>query len=157
MTELPSTRYQRLDGPAIVQALALDMSRAPLVSLRFDVLDLPGVLRVPLRVLAFDTELMGNGILGFIENTPPHHLHETIEAFAAIGATHTAETLRAIEAACERHGIDIEQLHTENAKDERAVSTFSQRHGSDADTFADEVCDIADALYMYGDNDVDGV
>ena len=97
LTSLPTTE--------LVNELVCKIYKPPLSRLRERIATLPEPLRVLMLVSDFDTEVLMNGISGFLENPTGEYLHATIEAFEAIAARSTAATLRAIESAMREHGI----------------------------------------------------
>lgn len=53
-------------------------------------------LHVALLLIDFDTELTMDGLLGFLENSTGAYLDQTIDAFALVQASQTANTLRRV-------------------------------------------------------------
>jgi hypothetical protein len=98
----------------VLQALGGQLYRPPLSDLRDRLPELPAALRVPWLIIDFDTELLMNGILGFVGNRP-HALDGTIEALHAIGAQATATTLKGIRALATQGGLDDDAVRNEVA------------------------------------------
>jgi len=149
MTQKPSSLLRPLDASSILNELAIRIYEAPLTSLREELPDLAEALRVPILVIDFDTELMMNGILGFLENSTGLYLQETTEAFDRIGAIQTSGTLRRISAIMVEHGVTPAQLHDDLAEGELyEITSFLESHGDEIEPMANALCEEAQRLYV---------
>jgi Domain of unknown function (DUF4375) len=137
MTNPPSD-YRSMSVDTILDSLAIQIYEPPLVSLRQSLRSIPEVLRIPILVIDFDTEVQMQGILGFLENSTGLYLIDTIDAFETIAAQDTAEILRSIRRIMGDHGVTVERLRTNIADmPEFAISSFRQRHGEEVSQMAD--------------------
>ena len=134
----------------IVELLAVQIYQPPLAGLRGNLRELPEVLRVPVLLIDLDTELMMNGILGFLENNTGLYLSETIEALTLISAHETSETLQAVTRIMAKHGVSPADLRAEvNHAQLYAVTSFTELHGEAANRMASEVTEKATEFYLY--------
>jgi hypothetical protein len=134
----------------VVNALVGKMYEPPLSRLRERMSDLPDPLRVLFLVSDFDTEVLMNGIVGFLENLTGAHLLATIEAFDAIGAKSTAATLRDVEVTMRQYGITHQMLRQPMADlEEFSIVSSSALHGQNATRMFEVVEKRAQDLYCY--------
>jgi hypothetical protein len=145
--------FSLLSAEELVQALSVGLYEPPLNRLRETLASQPEVLRVLTLVLDFDTEVSMSGILGYLENSTGRWLSETIEAFALIGARETADILRRVQAAMNRHGTTPATLRSDvDAGTLHGVVSFGELHGLKSEDMSREVTEIAGDLYV-GDPD----
>jgi Domain of unknown function (DUF4375) len=139
-----------LSTPEIVNELVCKMYEPPLSRLRARIATLPEPLRVLMLVSDFDTEVLVNGIAGFLENPTGEHLHATIEAFEAIAARSTAATLRAIEATMREHGVTHGMLRAPlTSVEEFSVVSSSELHTPKTLAMLEAATTLASGLYLY--------
>src|SRR6267143_7091204 len=72
--------------------------------------DLANPLHVVVLLVDCDTEVMMNGLLGFLENMTGRHLGTTIEALKTIGVRGVADQLGAVRDCMTRHGVTWQRL-----------------------------------------------
>lgn len=125
-------------GDDLLAELSTRIYRPPLSLLQERLPELPVALRIPMLIVAFDTELHMSGIHGFLENNAGYYLSETIEALAAIGAQATAGTMGRIRAILVRHGIDV--------ADRQGIQNFHWDRWEDSDSLRAEIGAEADNL-----------
>jgi len=143
----------KLSTPELVNELVSRMYEPHLSRLRAQVTTLPEPLRVLMLVSDFDTEVLMNGIAGFLENLTGEHLHATIEAFEAIAATSTATTLRSIELTMREHGITHAMLRAPMAAvEEFDVVSSSELHTPQTLAMFEAATTLASGLYLYQPN-----
>jgi hypothetical protein len=134
----------------VVNALVGKMYEPPLSSLRQRMSDLPDPLRVLFLVSDFDTEVLVNGIVGFLENLTGAHLLATIEAFDAIGARSTAATLRDVETTMRQYGVTHQMLrHPMSSVEEFSIVPSSTLHGQNATRMFEAIEKRTQDLYCY--------
>jgi len=141
-----------MSGREILNELGVNIYRPPLSKIRHRAgwPDLTNPLHLTMLIIDFDTEVSINGMLGFLENSTGAHLGKTAQAFEMIGASQTARVLRKIESCMSEHGVTHERLREPLRKGkEYEITSFAKLHGPSLDDFADEVCAIDDALYLY--------
>jgi hypothetical protein len=118
------------------------MYQPPLWELRRDRLpELPAALRIPMLIIAFDTELHMSGIHGFLEHSTGAYLSETIDALAAIGAHATAATMAGIRTVLTHHGV--------NLSDREGIQKFHWDHWEESDALSADIDAAARDLYLY--------
>jgi len=143
----------KLSTPELVNELVSRMYEPSWSQLRARVTTLPEPLRVLMLVSDFDTEVLMNGIVGFLENPTGEHLHATIEAFEAIAATSTAKTLRSIELTMREHGITNAMLRAPLAAvEEFDVVSSSELHTPKTLAVLRAASTLAPDLYLYQPN-----
>jgi hypothetical protein len=106
----PPADYRSMSIDAILDNLAIHLYEPPLSKLREDLRSVPEVIRIPVLIIDFDTEVCMNSILGFLENSTGFYLIDTIAAMEVIGAHGTAATLRTIQRIMAEHGVTHERL-----------------------------------------------
>ena len=140
----PPVDYRSMSTGEILDSLP------PLSGLREDLRSVPEALRTPVLIIAFDTEVIMNGILGFLENSTGFYLADTIAAMEAIGAQGTAATLRTIQRIMAEHGVTHERLKGDLARmQEGQITTFADCHGEELSQMADLVSQESEKLYIY--------
>jgi len=142
----------------IVQHLAIKVFEPPLSNLLDDLRSVPEVLRIPILLIALDTEVMMNGMLGFLENSTGLYLVDTIDALEAISAHKTADTLRTIQRIMSDHGVTVEHLRRNvNSGQLHEITNFRKTHGEELVPMAKQIDGEARKLYIYhyhsGEND----
>jgi Domain of unknown function (DUF4375) len=134
----------------IINELAARRYQPPISSLCDDMRSIPDVLRIPILISDFDTEVQMNGMLGFLENFGGRYLVDTIEALGTISAHKTADTLRAILRIMSEHGVSVEQLRGDLAKvQELQVTSFADLHGERLADMTQQIDAEARKLYVY--------
>ncbi len=134
----------------ILDSLAVQMYKPPLSKLREDLRSISEVLRIPILIIDFDTEVHMNGILGFLENSTGLYFTDTIEALETIAAHDTAKTLRAIHRIMSEHGVTVERLRSDFADaQEFQITSFSELHGEGLSQMADLIVQESRELYVY--------
>jgi hypothetical protein len=124
----------------MVGELAVLIYEPPLFALRTRLREVPEPLRVFILVIDFDTEVAGQGMLGFLENSTGRYLPETIDALGSIGAHVSAATLRRIEKIMTRHGVTHTRLREDFARAKPGqITTFSEMHGGEFDKMGEEI------------------
>jgi hypothetical protein len=142
--------YSSMSVSEIINELAARRYQPPISSLCNDIRSIPEVLRIPILISDFDTEVQMNGILGFLENRTGGYLSDTIEAFDAISSHKTADTLRAVQRIMSGHGVTAEQLRSDLANvQEFQVGSFAELHGGRLADMAQQISDKAMSLYLY--------
>jgi hypothetical protein len=69
MMSEPQVDYSSMSTDEILDNLRIQIYKPPLSKLREDPRSVPEVLRIPVLIIAFDTEVCMKGILGFLENS----------------------------------------------------------------------------------------
>ncbi|WP_284620811.1 DMP19 family protein [Aquabacterium humicola] len=134
----------------VVEALVGKMYEPPLAGLREKVNALPDPLKVLILVSDFDTEVLMNGITGFLENLTGKNLLATIEAFEVIGATSTAATLRDIEATMRHYGVTHKMLRQPMASvEEFSIVSSSTLYDQKIVDMLQAITKRASDLYLY--------
>lgn len=134
----------------LLEWFSIAIYEPPLSNLRDQMRSLPSALSIPMLIIDFDTELIMQGILGFLENSTGLYLAETIEALDAVGAHGDASTLRSISAIMAEHGITVEQLRANvNRLELYEVTTFRKTHGEDLVPMTDRITREAERLSLY--------
>jgi hypothetical protein len=126
----------------ILQELAVKIYKPPLSQVRDEASfpDLANPFHVLVLLIDCDTEILMNGVLGFVENPTGRHLVSTIEALQQIGARSEEEKLQSIRDCMMRHGVTWERLRGDFAgSQEYELGSFRKLHGSQLDAFASEV------------------
>jgi hypothetical protein len=148
MTKPPDWRSMSADE--IVDNLPLHIYEPPFLQLRDDLRSLPEVLRIPILLIDFDTEVCMNSILGFLENPTGRYFADTIAALERIAAHDTAAILRAIQKIVADHGVTHERLRADHAHmQEWQITTFRQRHGEEVSQMARPIDEESKKLYIY--------
>jgi hypothetical protein len=134
----------------LLNALGVRIYEQPLSEAREHLLELPEPLRVVMLAIDFNTEVLMEGILGFLENSTGLYLQETIDAFQVIGATHTAGILIHIAEALRSCGVSPSDFRADfaNARPGQ-VTTFIELHGEARRPMADAVGKLSNDLYFY--------
>jgi len=140
----------------IVEHLAIKVFEPPLSALLHDLRSAPDVLRIPILLIALDTEVTMNGMLGFLENSTGLYLVDTIDALEAISAHETADTLRSIQRIMSEHGVTVERLRGEvNNAQLYQITNFLELHGEELVPMAEQIDREAGKLYLYRGNNSD--
>ncbi|KIV52192.1 hypothetical protein TS65_25430 [Aneurinibacillus migulanus] len=114
---------------------------------------LPIVIRDVILIINFDTELNMQGILGFLENSTGLFLDDTIETLERIQAEEDYKILKAIRSILQKNNVSTSDLRVNvDSQEEYSVNNFIETHGSEYDEMADEICKIADRLYLYSED-----
>jgi hypothetical protein len=146
----PPADYRSMSTDEILDSLAIQIYEPPLSKLREDLRSVPEVLRIPVLIIDFDTEVCMQGILGFLENSTGFYLADTIAAMEAIGAHDTAATLRAIQGIMAEHGVTHERLRGDfDRMQEWQITTFAESHGEELSQMADLIGQESRKLYIY--------
>jgi hypothetical protein len=146
----PPPDYSAMSVSEIINELAARRYQPPISSLCEDIRAIPEVLRMPILISDFDSEVQMNGMLGFLENRAGRYLVDTIEALNAISAHKTADTLRAIQRIMSEHGVTVERLRSDLANvQEFQVTSFAELHGERLADMAQQIEDEARNLYLY--------
>jgi hypothetical protein len=139
-----------MSADEICNSLAGQIYEPPLSKLCEDLRSVPEVLRIPILLINFDTAVLMNGILGFLENSTGFYLADTIAAMEAIGAHGTAATLRTIQRIMAEHGVTHERLRADFARlQEGQITSFAETHGEELSQMADLVDQESNKLYIY--------
>jgi len=134
----------------IVEHLAIKVFEPPLSTLLDDLRPVPDVLRFPILIIALDTEVAMNGMLGFLENSTGLYLVDTIDALEAISAHKTADTLRTIQRIMSDHGATVERLRTDlNNAQLYQITNFRELHGEELMPMAEQIEREARKLNIY--------
>lgn len=146
----PPGEYRSMPVADILDSLAIQICEPPLSKLREDLRSIPEVLRIPILIIDFDTEVQMNGILGFLENSTGLYLTDTIDALETIAAHDAAKTLRAIHRIMSEHGVTVERLRNDFADaQEFQITSFRELHGDELSQMADLIVGEAGELYIY--------
>jgi hypothetical protein len=142
--------YSSMSASEIINELGAQRYQPPVSSLCEDIRAIPEVLRIPILISDFDSEVQMNGMLGFLENRTGLYLVDTIDALDAISAHKTADTLRAIQRIMSEHGVTVERLRSDLANvQEFQVTSFAELHGERLADMAQQIDDEARNLYLY--------
>jgi hypothetical protein len=134
----------------IVEHLFVKVFEPPLSNLLDDLRSVPEVLRIPILVIALDTEVTMNGMFGFLENCTGLYLIETIEALEAISAHKAADTLRTIQQIMSDHGVTVERLRRDlNNAQLYQITNFRELHGDALLPMAEQIDREAQKLDIY--------
>ena len=137
----------------IIEHLAVKVFEPPLSALLDDLRSAPGVLRIPILIIALDTEVTMQGVLGFLENSTGLYLVDTIDALEAISAHETADTLGSIQRIMSEHGVTVERLRREvNNAQLHQITNFLELHGEELVPMAEQIDREARKLYLYANN-----
>jgi hypothetical protein len=114
---------------AFLDRFAVRIYEYPLLRLRHELPELPEVLRNVVLVVDFNTEIIMQGLLGFLENSTGQFLPETIIALRTIGAFATAHTLCEVQDVLASSQISTRSLHDDLQKLELfQITTFRADH-----------------------------
>ncbi len=106
--------------------------------------NLANPLHLVILLIDCDTEILMNGMLGFLENMTGRHLASTIEALKRIGALAAARDLQGIQDCMARHGVTWERLRGDlQGTREYDITSFHKLHGAQLAPFASEVTKLA--------------
>jgi len=134
----------------IVEHLSIKVFEPPLSNLLYDLRSVPEVLRIPILLIALDTEVTMQGMLGFLENSTGLYLVDTIDALETISAHKTADTLRAIQRIMSEHGVTVEHLRRNlNNAQLYQITSFRELHGEKMLPMAEQIDREAQKLYIY--------
>jgi hypothetical protein len=134
----------------MLDSLALRIYTPPLVKLRDDLRSIPAVLRIPILIIDLDTEVLINGMLGFLENSTGLYLVETIEALETISAHNAAGTLRTVQQIMADYGVTVERLRTDfDGAQPYEITSFSEMHGDELSPMADQIALEGRKLNLY--------
>jgi len=136
----------------VIQKAAGKIYQPPLSSVRYesDFPDLANPFHLLILLIDCDTEIMMNGILGFLENMTGRHLVPTIEALQLIGAFATANQLQQIQDCMTRHGVTWQQLRGDfEGSREFEITSFRKLHGPRLDSFASEARAIGRGFSLF--------
>ena len=146
----PPTDYRSMSTDEVLDSLAIQIYQPPLSKLREDLRSISEVLRIPVLIIDFDTEVCMNGILGFLENSTGFYLADTIAAMETIGAHDTAAILGTIQRIMAKHGVTHERLRRDLARmQEWQITNFAESHGEELSQMADLVGQESEKLYIY--------
>ena len=141
-----------MTGEKLLNDLGVRIYQKPLSNIR-ELSTWPSLsnpLHVAVLLIDFDTEVAMNSILGFLENSTGAYLDQTIDALYLLRADATAETMRQIRDVMTKHKVSHESLRSPHQNTtEYQITSFAELHGPSLDGFADEVCRIADDLYIH--------
>jgi Domain of unknown function (DUF4375) len=108
------------------------------------------MLRIPILLIALDTEVTMQGMLGFLENSTGLYLVDTIDALETISAHKTADTLRTIQRIMSEHGVTVEHLRRNlNNAQLYQITNFRELHGEELVPMAEQIDREAQKLYLY--------
>lgn len=146
----PPGDYRSMPVDAILDHLAVQIYEPLLSKLREALRLVLEVLRIPILIIDFETEVQMNGILGFLENSTGLYVPDTIDALETIAAHETANTLRAIQRIMSEHGVTVERLRSGlDQLREFQITTFRERHGEELSQMAELIGRQARKLYVY--------
>ena len=112
--------------------------------------DLANPLHLIVLLIDCDTEIMMNGMLGFLENMTGRHLVPTIEALRQIGVPKVASQLQAVHDCMTRYGVTWQLLRGDlEGGAEYEITTFRKLHGPQLDAFASEVSTLAHGFSLF--------
>lgn len=134
----------------ILSDLRIRVYEEPLLSLRSTLGELPEVIQVILLITDFETEIIMQGILGFLENSTGEYLPDTIEAFRRIGDQKTVAILMNIVSIMNNHAVTWNDLRQDFQSIELyRITSFSELHGHELNPMAEAIEAKADELYLY--------
>jgi hypothetical protein len=146
----PPADYRSMSVAEMLGSLALRIYTPHLVELRGDLRPIPAVLRIPILIIDLDTEVMINGMLGFLENSTGLYLAETIEALGTISAHNAASTLRIIQQIMADHGVTVERLRRDfDGAQLYEITSFLEMHGDELSPMAEQIELQARKLNLY--------
>lgn len=100
---------------------------------------IPELIRDIILLINFDTEMVMEGILGFLENSSGAFLNDTIKTLEKIQAEQDYNILNKIRRILDEHNITTSHLR---------ANTNSETHGSEYDVMAENICEISEKLYI---------
>jgi Domain of unknown function (DUF4375) len=151
-----SDQYRSMSAREVVEHLSIKVFEPPLSHLLDDLRSVPEVLRIPILLIVFDTEVTMEGMLGFVENSTGRYLVDTIDALETIAAHQTAETLRSIQRIMSDHGVTVEHLRRNlNNAQLYQITNFRELHGEELVPMAEQIDREAQKLYLYRANNSD--
>jgi hypothetical protein len=145
-----------VDSRRILDALAVAAWAPPLRLLRESgaIGDVSHPLCVVMLLIDFDTEVLLNGIIGFIGNSTGRYARQTVAAFERVGCEEEAGTLLRILDHAEAAGITHEALQrARSAIAEYSVVTPAGMHGDGWDLVCarlSSMCDEIDMQAVFG-------
>jgi hypothetical protein len=146
----PPADYRSMSVDEILDSLALRIYAPPVATLRDDLRSIPAVLRIPILIIDLDTEVLINGMLGFLENSTGLYLAETIEALETISAHNAAGTLRTIQQIMADYGVTVERLRRDfDGAQLYEITSFLEMHGDELSPMAEQIEREARKLDLY--------
>ena len=136
----------------VIQEVGSKIYEHPLSMIRSeaDFQNLANPLHLIVLLLDCDTEIMMNGMLGFLENMTGRHLLPTIEALRQIGAPAVAGRLQAVHDCMTRYGVTWQQLRGDfEGGQQYEITSFRKLHGSQLDSFASEVSTLGHGFSLF--------
>ncbi len=141
-----------MDADDVIQALAADIYQSPIAEVRDEpnYPDLTNPLHLAILLIDCDSEIMQNGMLGFLENPTGRHFRMTVQALERIGAKQCAHLFLAVQDCLEKYGLTWERLQPVQGEiTEFEVHTFSEQHQGKLDRFADEVSQLTGGFSLF--------
>lgn len=135
-----------------IQYLGTKIYSGPLSAVRDepDYPDLENPLHLIVLLIDCDTEVLMQGMIGFLENSTGAHLGATIQALRLISAHKVAESLEKVQQCMRRHDVTWERLRGDfEGMTEFQITSFHELHGETLDAFVQEVCDTARGFELF--------
>jgi hypothetical protein len=146
----PPADYRSMPVAEMLASLALRIYNPALRELRDDLRSLPAVLSIPILIIDLDTEVLINGILGFLENSTGLYLAETIEALETISAHNAAGALRTIQQIMTDYGVTVERLRRDfDGAQLYEITSFLEMHRDQLSPMAEQIEHEARKLNLY--------
>jgi hypothetical protein len=136
----------------IIQDLGTKIYSAPLSGVRAEpnYPDIENPLHLIVLLVDCDTEVLMQGMLGFLENSTGAHLGATIQALQRIGAQKVAHHLKQVEQCMQKHGVTWERLRGDfEGTTEHQITSFHELHGEQLSAFADDVAEISAGFELF--------
>jgi len=143
---------ETITADEVIQKLAVGIYDHPLCMVRCEVAfpDLANPLHLAVLLIDCDTEIMMNGMLGYLENMPGRHLAPTIEALRQIGAPAAAGQLQAIYDCMTRFGVTWQRLRGDfDGVQEHLITSFGMIHGAQLGSFTSELESLARGFSLF--------
>ncbi len=144
-----------MNAASILNELGGDIYQPPLSEVRCerDYPDLANPLHLTVLLIDCDTEVVINGMLGFLENLTGRNIQQTKEALQLIGATKHAALLDLVQDCMTKHGVTWERLRGDfEGTAEYQITSFHQLHGEELEVFGQEVCSLTRSFSLFNEH-----
>lgn len=141
-----------MNADALIQELAVQIYEAPLSDVR-DETEYPNLcnpLHLVVLLIDCDTEIVMNGILGFLENMTGRHFPKTTEALKMIGAPKCSAVFQSIQDCMTRHSVSWERLRGDfEGTEEFQITSFREMHGECLESFVAEIDELTQSFSLF--------
>lgn len=145
-----------MNADDLIQDFAIKILHKPLnkVDEEPDYPDLSNPLHLYILLLDCDSQIISNGMLGFVENYTGRYLQETIDALKLIRANKSAEIFEDVKKCMLKHNVTWERLRGDLENSHMyEISSFEKDHGKSFNEFAKEIGQLADDFCLFNVDD----